>query len=152
MSNDKIVHFGKQTKTKENLTAVEVPELRDKNKNVFNLSDGTQQAVFYPHDIHFFDDETQSYQEIENVIVEENDGKHFTCKNPHFTAKFSREENNNELFKIEHGMQRVTVLAKKSHKQHKGIKPTLHKNPSTILIMILYAFLMQSRMLIMNTQ
>lgn len=129
VSNDKIVHFGKQTKTKENLTAVEVPELRDKNKKVFNLSDGTQQAVFYPHDIHFFDDETQSYQEIENVIVEENDGKHFTCKNPHFTAKFSREENNDELFKIEHGMQRVTVLAKKSHKQHKGIKPTLHKKP-----------------------
>lgn len=129
VSNDKIVHFGKQTKTKENLTAVEVPELRDKNKKVFNLSDGTQQAVFYPHDIHFFDDETQSYQETENVIVEENDGKHFMCKNPHFTAKFSREENNDELFKIEHGMQRVTVLAKKSHKQHKGIKPTLHKKP-----------------------
>ena len=111
---------GKTVKTRVN----EIQELRGANRKVFRMSDGTEQAVFYPTSVHVYDDETHSFKEVENTLVEEEDGRHFVCGKNNFVAKFSREEENDELFSVESGMHRITVSAKKVRKQkNKGVVP-----------------------------
>lgn len=111
---------GKTVKTRVN----EIQELRGANRKVFRMSDGTEQAVFYPTPVHVYDDETHSFKEVENTLVEEEDGRHFVCGKNNFVAKFSREEENDELFSVESGMHRITVSAKKVRKQkNKGVVP-----------------------------
>jgi hypothetical protein len=82
--------------------------------------------VFSPSAIHVFDDKTNTFEDIENTFIEDEDGKHFTCGKNHFVAKFSREENNDDIFSIEQGMHKVTVCARKNNKnKNKGIKTSL---------------------------
>ncbi len=107
----------------------EIPEKRGTNFKVFRMSDGTEQAVFSPFDIHVFDDETHTFEDIESILTEDEDGRHFTCGKNRFVAKFSREDNNDELFMIEQGIHKVTVYARKNKKnKNKGVKPNLHRN------------------------
>ena len=75
-----------------------------------------------------FNDDTKTFDDVDDTIVEEEDGRHFVSGKNHFKARFSREEKNDELFSIESGMHRVTVSAKKNkkHKKH-GVKPYVHK-------------------------
>lgn len=109
----------------------EIPELRETKRKVYRMSDGTEQAVFSTTDLHVFDDETQVYQEIDTTLYEDEDGKHYSSDKNGFSAKFSREEDNDELFSIENGMHRVTVSAKKNKKnRNKGVKPNLFKKSS----------------------
>ena len=108
----------------------EIPEQRGNNFKVFRMNDGTEQAVFSPSAIHVFDDETHTFEDVENILTEDEDGRHFTCGKNHFVAKFSREEDNDEIFSIEQGMHKVTVCARQNKKnKNKGVMPRLHKNP-----------------------
>ena len=107
----------------------EIPELRGNNLKVFRMNDGTEQAVFSPSAIHVFDDETHTFEDVETTLIEDEDGRHFTCGKNHFVAKFSREDNNDDIFSIEQGMHKVTVCARKNKKnKNKGVKPYLRKN------------------------
>ena len=94
----------------------EIPEERGNNVKVFRMNDGTEQAVFSPSAIHVFDDETRTFEDVESTLFEDEDGRHFTCGKNHFVAKFSREEDNDDLFSIEQGMHKVTVSASKYKK------------------------------------
>ena len=117
-----------EAEPKKNVRVSEILDLREGNRKVFRMSDGTEQAVFYPETVHVFNDDTKTFDDVDNTIVEEEDGRHFVCGKNHFKARFSREEENDELFSIESGMHRVTVSAKKNkkHKNH-GVKPHVHK-------------------------
>ena len=108
----------------------EIPEQRGNNFKVFRMNDGTEQAVFSPSAIHVFDDETRTFEDVESTLTPDEDGRHFTCGKNHFVAKFSREEDNDDIFSIEQGMHKVIVSARKNKKnKNKGVKPHLHKNP-----------------------
>ncbi len=106
----------------------ELLERRTEKCKVFSMSDGTEQAVFFAEDIHILNEDTQSFDEADNIITEDEDGKHFVGGYHKFKARFSREEDNDELFSIESGIHRVTVSAKKTKRElNKGVKPYKHK-------------------------
>ena len=117
-----------EAEPKKNVRVGEILDLRENNRKVFRMSDGTEQAVFYPETVHVFNDDTKTFDDVDNTIVEAEDGRHFVSGKNHFIAKFSKEEENDELFSIESGMHRVTVSAKKNkkHKNH-GVKPYVHQ-------------------------
>lgn len=107
---------------------IEICELRDQNRKVFRLNDGTEQAVFYPEAVHVFDEETQRFEEIDNTLTEEEDGRYIRNGKNGFMAKFSCEATTDELFSMEHGMHRVTIFSKKNKKrQQQGVIPKLHR-------------------------
>ena len=117
-----------EAEPKKNVQVSEILDLRESNRKVYRMSDGTEQAVFYPETVHVFNDDTKTFDDVDNTIVEEEDGRHFVCGKNHFKARFSREEENDELFSIESGMHRVTVSAKKNKKRkNHGVKPHVHK-------------------------
>ena len=108
----------------------EIPEQRGNNFKVFRMNDGTEQAVFSPSAIHVFDEEKHIFEDVENTLTEDEDGRHFTCGKNRFIAKFSREEDSDDIFSIEHGIHKVTVCARKNRKNKiKRAKPRLHRNP-----------------------
>ena len=118
-----VLHKAKGTK---NVRLNEIPELRDRKRKVFRMSDGTEQAVFTATDLHVFDEETQSYQEIDTTLREGDDGNYYTSGKNSFLAKFSREEGSDELFSIENGLHRVTVFSKKNKKnKNKCVRPEI---------------------------
>ena len=107
----------------------EIPEQRRTNVKVFRMNDGTEQAVFSPRAIHVFDEKTHMFEDVESTLIEDEDGRHFTCGKNHFVAKFSREDDNDDIFSIERGMHKVTVCARKNKKnKNKGVMPHIHKN------------------------
>lgn len=113
-----------EAEPKKNVRVSEILELRESNRKVYRMSDGTEQAVFYPETVHVFNNDTKTFDDVDNTIVEEEDGRHFVCGKHRFKARFSREEENDELFSIESGKHRVTVSAKKNKKhKNKGVKP-----------------------------
>lgn len=115
-------------KPKANFRVGEILELRDDNRKVYRMSDGTEQAVFYPEPVHIFNKAAKTFEDVDNTLAEGEDGKYFISGRKHFVAKLSREEETDELFSIESGIHRVTVSAKKNRKQkNKGVKPGLHK-------------------------
>ena len=109
---------------KKKLRVNEILELRESNRKVYRMSDDTEQAVFYPKAVHTFDDNTNTFNEMDNAVVEETDGKYFTNAKKDFKAKFSREKND-ELFCIESGKHRVKVFAKTNNNAGKGFKAKL---------------------------
>ncbi len=126
-------HFTSNADTSENthkpVRMKEISECRGSNFKVFSMSDGSKQAVFSPSAIHFFDDETHAFEDIENTLTEDEDGKHITCGKNRFVAKFSCEQDNDDIFSIEEGMHKITVYARKNRKNKKmGVKPNLRKN------------------------
>ena len=127
------VPFEETRNTPRKLKRVEeIPEQRGTNVKVFRMNDGTEQAVFSPSAIHVFDDETHMFEDVETTLIEDEDGRHFTCGKNHFVAKFSREDDNDEIFSIEQGQHKVTVCARRNKKnRNKGVKPILHKSTKT---------------------
>ncbi len=104
----------------------EIRELREGNRKVFRMSDGTEQAVYYPSRVHTYDAQRKEYRETDNTLKE--DGRRFVCEKDRFTARFSREEETDELFTIERGMYSVTVSARKTGKnRNKGVDPKWQK-------------------------
>ena len=113
---------------KNSVCVKEITELRGENKKVFKMSDGTEQAVFFASPIHAFDDETHTFKDESDTICEDEEARHLVCKKNRFLAKFSQEEENDEIFSIENGMHRVVVSSYKTKKnRNKGVKPTMHK-------------------------
>ena len=106
----------------------ELRELREANKQVFRMNDGTLQAVFTPN-------ESES-SETDDAPVMEEDGKHYRQRRAGYTAHFSRDEENDELFSVEKGEYRVTVSAKKKKRPHPhGTLPTLrHADAKNALV------------------
>ena len=103
----------------------EIPALRGKDRKVYRMSDGSEQAVFSPAFNTTLDDEERHTSDAQPTIVEDEDGKHYTCAGKHFRAKFSRGDND-ELFSIEEGVHKVTVLAEAGDR-YRHAKPHLHK-------------------------
>ncbi len=117
-----------EAEPKQAVRVNEILELRQSNRKVFRMSDGTEQAVFYPNPVHVFDKNTNTFDDADDSFVEEKDGRHFVSGKNHFKARFSCEEENDELFSLESGVHRVTVSAKKNSKQrNKGVKPLVHQ-------------------------
>jgi len=52
-------------------TLYELPEQRKRNRKVFRMSDGTQQAVFYAADVHVYNPDNEHFEEIDNTLQEE---------------------------------------------------------------------------------
>ena len=89
----------------------EIAALRGENRKVYRMSDGTEQAVFYAEPIHAFNADTNTYDNVENTLAEEEDGRHIIGGRHAFIARFSREEENDELFSVENGRHRIAVFA-----------------------------------------
>ena len=116
-----------------NETTTEIPELRSENRKVFSMSDGTTKAVYYPGIIHVFDKETGGFEEVDNTLTLEEGGRHYLSGRGHFMARFSCEEEKDELFTVEQGMHRITVSAQKNRKeQSKGLSIRLHKKEEAV--------------------
>ena len=49
----------------------EIRVRRTENSKVFRMSDGTEQAVFYPHAVHVYDEDTQTFEDIDDEFVED---------------------------------------------------------------------------------
>ena len=101
----------------------EIVSMKKKNRRVYRMSDGTLQAVYR------FSAPQDAVDEIDEVPVEEADGKHYRQRRPNFTARFSRDEENDELFSVEKEAYRVTVTAKKKKRQSPhGTLPVCREN------------------------
>ena len=105
----------------------EITDLREYNRKVFQMRDGRQQAVFYPETVHVFNEDTCRFEETDTSLILEEDAKHFVNRKNRFLAKFSCEEENNELFSVESGIHRVTVSTRKKGKHSKGFMPKVCK-------------------------
>ena len=117
-----------KNKAKKRTRVKEIKELREENKKVFKMSDGTERAVFYSAPVHELNEDTQSYEEDKAVLCEETDGRHFACKKKQFTAKFSKEDCNDELFSIQKEQYRVVMYSRKNKtNKNKGVAPVLHQ-------------------------
>ncbi|MFR1517684.1 MAG: RHS repeat-associated core domain-containing protein [Clostridia bacterium] len=103
----------------------EIPELRGENSKVFRMSDGTEQAVFYVEPIHVLNDETQCFEAADTELTEKDNA--FVSGKTRFTAEFSKDESNDELFHITDGSHRVTVLVAKIGRQKQDTVAALKK-------------------------
>ena len=127
-ANSEDIVVAAEEKPEKNVRVSEILDLREGNRKVYRMKDGTKQAVFYPEMVHVFNEETQTFDDVEKTFIEEADGRHFVNGKGHFVARFSREQENDELFSIESGMHRVTVSAKKHAKQkNMGVMPKLRR-------------------------
>ncbi len=124
----------KNVTTKNSTRVREIIELREGNRKVFKMSDGSEQAVFYSNDVHLFNEKTKRFEDVDNTLKEQNDGKYLVSQRGNFKAKFNGEENN-ELFSVEKGVHKIRVCAR----QEKGIddgklslKPKLHSKAQKI--------------------
>ena len=106
----------------------EIRAYRETNKKVFSMSDGSEQAVFYPGAVHVSNEESGEYEETDSTLVVEEDGKHYHNRKGHFKARFSCDEESDELFSVEKGECRVIVSKKKDDKKRgNGVISKLHK-------------------------
>ena len=117
-----------EAKPEKNARVGEILALRGSNRKVYRMQDGSEQAVFYPEAVHVFNKATETFDDVDSALIQEEDGRHFVCGKNRFVARFSREEENDELFSIESGMHRVTVFARKNRKQRNhGVTPRIRK-------------------------
>ena len=106
----------------------EIPELREECRKVFRMSDGSEQAVFYPQAVHTLDEQSRQFVEVDNTLVEEEDRLHFRNGKNRFVARFSKNESSDELFSVEKDTYGITVYTKRTKKQQgTPMVSTLHK-------------------------
>lgn len=72
----------------ENMRVSELRALRTENRKVFSMSDGTEQAVFYPEAVHMFDKETGELTEPDNTLILEDDNGHYRNVKGRFYGTF----------------------------------------------------------------
>ena len=72
----------------------EISALAEKNRHVYRMSDGTLEAVYTAPSAEYDPDE------VDDEPISEDDGKHYRQRRPNFTARFSRDEENDELFSV----------------------------------------------------
>ena len=53
----------------------EIIEMRDVDRKVFRMSDGTEQAIFFPEPVYVRNEETGAFEDADNSLTEEEDGK-----------------------------------------------------------------------------
>ncbi len=94
----------------------EIKALRGAARKVYYSDDGHNTAVYTPYAVHYYDDETGEYRSFDNHIVRDDEGRYYVNKAGNFKARFSREDENEELFVIEKGMYKVTVSANRNAK------------------------------------
>lgn len=112
----------------ENTPVNEIIELRDQNRKVFRMKDGRHQAVFYPEAVHFFDEKTNSFEEIDNTLSEDEDGMHISSGMNRFKARFNKDADSDELFSVDKDIYRISVGVKRSKKNlERRIVPRLQK-------------------------
>ncbi|MFR5865712.1 MAG: hypothetical protein ACLUFV_11500 [Acutalibacteraceae bacterium] len=96
----------------EQITRVnEIPELRDENRKVFRLSNGDEQAVFCEPMMCLMNPPLRLPRLTTRLQRKRTNG--ITAAAEIAFARFSREEENDELFSVEKGMCRVSVSAKR---------------------------------------
>lgn len=111
---------------KEIFRCGEVVGLRTADRKVFDMSDGTEQAVFYSGAIHVFDSEADAFVDADAGFVCENDGRHYAGGGDRFRVRFSAGEENSELFSFACGEYGITVSARENGRQKsRGTKPVL---------------------------
>ena len=105
--------------------------LREANKKVFEMSDGTIQAIFFPEPVHFYDKKKKSFVEVDNSVEDEEDGKHIRNKKNKFVARFNKETNSDELFVIENEGYAIKIsTAEHPKRKTKKKQPKVHKSES----------------------
>ena len=97
----------------------ELRPLRGESRKVFRRSDGMEEAVFYARPVHLPDGRGGFSDETTALPEPEKDGKHYLCDAGAFRARFSREQNDGELFTMEKGRYRVTLTAAASRRKRK---------------------------------
>ena len=129
--------------TKNAVAIGEITEMRAIDRKVFRMSDGTEQAVFFSEPVHVRNEETGAFEDADNSLTEEKDGKHFRSRKNHFLARFSNEEERDELFFIEKDGHSITVSVRKTDSEKsKGYRPqpkksstsVSHKKPHEVLL------------------
>jgi len=116
---------------KERRRVSEIRELRAPNKKVFEMNDGTKEAVIYPHPVHILDEETGTYADVDATLEMKDGEKRIRNRKGRFKAEFNCEADNDELFVVEKGIHRITVLSKKNKKNRKTpMSAKLHRKDS----------------------
>ncbi len=118
------------TLAKKEEEAYEIKELREANRKIFKMKDGSEKAVFYASDVHVFDDKTHSFENDNSKFKKVRGKKQLCCKKNSFTAKFNTDENEDEIFSIEDANHSVTVFANENNSAEGTKKLRFHKHRS----------------------
>ena len=111
---------------KEIFRCAEVVGLRTADRKVFDMSDGTEQAVFYSGAVHVFDGAADAFVDADAGFVCESDGRHYAGGGDRFRVRFSAGEENSELFSFACGEHGITVSARENGRQRsRGTTPVL---------------------------
>ncbi len=111
---------------KEIFRCGEVVGLRTADRKVFDMSDGTEQAVFYSGAVHVFDGAADAFVDADAGFVCESDGRHYAGGGDRFRVRFSAGEENSELFSFACGEHGITVSARENGRQRsRGTTPVL---------------------------
>ena len=128
METDPMEDIQIQEPPKTKFQVNEIRELRTETGKVFRMSDGTEQAVFYPDAVHVYDETTAAFEEVDNSLVEEEDHRYYRNGRNRFVARFSREEDTDELFSVEKGNCRLSMALKRNKRQkNRGLAARLCK-------------------------
>ena len=74
---------------KEVYQVKEKKNMREKNRKIYRMSDGSERAVFYAASVHELNEENGSYEEPENSITEESGGEYAHGENRLFKVDFN---------------------------------------------------------------
>ena len=111
---------------KEIFRCGEVVGLRTADRKVFDMSDGTEQAVFYSGAVHVFDGAADAFVDADAGFACESDGRHYAGGGDRFRVRFSAGEENSELFSFACGEHGITVSARENGRQRsRGTTPVL---------------------------
>ena len=116
-------------KTEEKIQSLEeVKELRQSNVKHYKLKNGKYRAEVYAEPVHYYDDESKEYKDIDNTLKENGEWYENTSNN--VKVKFGKNSNNEKMFVLEKGEYKVEwkLLGKKSKKagnENRGSKAQL---------------------------
>ena len=112
---------------KEPQALSEIKSLRGEKRKVYRAGDRYFKAVYSPDTIHYYDEDTKEYHTPDNSLFRDDEGKYYVNGRGNFKARFSRREEDEELFILEKGMYKVTVSANRNAKRRGcGLGHRLH--------------------------
>ena len=120
------VTLEKREKQNRTYAVTELMNGRETNVKVFQMSDNREQAVIFAEPVHTYNTQEARYVEIDNSLVEEAEGRYYRNGKSYFTAKFSREAENDELFHLEKDQYKLNVSLKRTARlRNGGVEPRL---------------------------
>ena len=124
---DALFERGPSRKEKKSVIAKkELSKKRSAHGKVMEMSDRSETAVFYPRTRHVYHAKTKTFEEVDHSFREDEDGRYFSSGANRFTARFSKEVENDELFSVEKNGRKVTVFARKNKKgKNHGVIPSV---------------------------